>query len=347
MEIELTEEQLETLSDEEEIKKERKTWRDKIPVEEKIRINKLPYSLPEKLKELLDGFKWAIHFKQQSAVIIVDGRSGMGKTTLSLQCGLYMSPEFNIENIYFTPEAFLQGLSKAKKGEVLIFDEAMLLSSRAALSAINRMVVIAMSMIRSKNLFVIFNVNSIFDLDRNLALSRADLLLHCYGESLTDKGKFLAFFKGADGQDRIKHLYLNGKKFYSYSTPKSNFNANFSAYFAVDPVEYENRKQVGVDKFLTSGKIDKETKTKVARDRAICVMFFKDKKTQGEIADITGLSVDTVGTVVRTYRQKMIDEGKWAEKKPKDLSLIVFDDDYGEKTEKKPDFLDKDGDLIL
>jgi hypothetical protein len=258
----------------------------KIPIEERLRVNKLPYKLPQKLSDIIDGFKWAIHFKKQSAVIIVDGRSGMGKTTLSFQVGLYMSENFDLTHVYFTPDEFLEGLSKADKGDTLIFDEAMLLSSRSALSAINRMIVIAMSMIRSKNLLIIFNVNSIFDLDRNLALSRADLLLHCYGESLTDKGKFLSFFKGSDGIDRIKQLYIHGKKYYSYGTPKANFSSTFSSYFVVDEGEYERRKQIGVDKFLKGSKLSENARYKEQRDNLIKLSRKITEKTYKELEEI-------------------------------------------------------------
>jgi len=244
--------------------------------QETVRVLNLPFKIPKSLRGLLDGFKWAIHKKNQSAVMIVDGRSGMGKTTLSFQCGAYMSEGFSLDNVHFTPESFLQALSVAKKGQTIIFDEAMLLSSRAALSSINRMIVVAMSMIRSKNLFIIFNVNSIFDLDRNLALSRADLLLHCYGDSLTDKGKFLAFFKGIDGRDRIKELYIRGKKLYSYGEPKANFFTTFSGYFALDEKEYEEKKQEGVNNFLkgTSG----DTPTRFKKQRNDCLRIIHSIK---------------------------------------------------------------------
>lgn len=246
-----------------------------IPKEEIVRIHKLNYRLPLKLRELLDGFKWAIHNKKQSAVAIVEGRSGMGKTTISFQMAKYMTPDFSLNNVFFTPETFLDALVHTKKGDTLVFDEAMLLSSRSALSSINRMIVIAMSMIRSKNLFIIFNVNSVFDLDRNLALSRADLLLHCYGDSLTDKGKFLAFFKGSDGRDRIKELYINGKKYYSYAEPKANFFSTFSSYFVVDEDEYEKLKQVGVNKFLKGSK--NALKSKYLDQRNILINILKEE----------------------------------------------------------------------
>jgi len=276
----------------------------KISLDERLRVMHLPFKLPRSLRTLMDGFKWAINFKNQSAVVVVDGRSGMGKTTLSLQMASYMSKSFNIDYIYYTPDKFVAALQVAKKGDTLVFDEAMLLSSRAALSQINRMIVIAMSMIRSKNLFIIFNVNSIFDLDKNLALSRADLLLHCYGDSLTDKGKFLAFFKGGDGQDRIKDLYINGKKYYSYSHPKSNFYTTFSSYFVVDVNEYEKRKQEGVNKFLSGSQSKLGNKNMEARNRAVRTMYdLKDSEgkrlyTQEKVAEMLGLGARTVFEIV-------------------------------------------------
>jgi hypothetical protein len=269
-----------------------------LPIDERLRVNKLPYKLPNKLKELLDGFKWAILKKKQSAVVIVDGRSGMGKTTLSFQCAMYMSPNFSLSHVYFTPEKFLDALAIAQKGDTLVFDEAMLLSSRAALSQMNRMIVIAMSMIRSKNLFIIFNVNSIFDLDRNLALSRADLLLHCYGDSLTDKGKFIAFFKGGDGLDRIKDLYINGKKFYSYGKPKANFYTKFSSYFVVDELEYERLKQEGVNKFLSGSQSKMGNKDKTARDNAVKALYETGNYTQEQVAEMTKISLKTVSRII-------------------------------------------------
>ena len=284
-----------------------KTYFDRLPIEERLRVNHLEFKIPARLRELLDGFKWAIHKKKQSAVVIVDGRSGMGKTTLSFQMAKYMSESFSLDHVFFTPEEFLEGLQKAQKGDTLVFDEAMLISSRSALTAINRMVIIAMSMIRSKNLFIIFNVNSIFDLDKNLALSRADLLLNCYGDSLTDKGKFLAFFKGGDGMDRIKSLYLNGKKFYSYAKPRSNFNSTFSSHFVLDDDEYEVKKQIGVNNFLggKKGGLTTRAQQKWTEQRNTLIEYAHNKgETQQTIADMLGIARSAVGKVLNKPKEE-------------------------------------------
>ena len=219
-------------------------------------------TLNHKLLDLLKGFKNAVENHSTSVVLVIDGRSGLGKSTLSNQVGLYLDKNFGIDNIYYEPEEFLEGLAHAKPLSYICFDEAMLLSSRSAMSQINKMVVLAMSMIRSKQLYVCFCVNSIFDLDKNLAISRADVLLHVYGQTLIDRGNFCAFFKGRDGWDRLKDLYLNGKRYYNYNKPKSNFLGSFTKEFVVDEKIYEERKQVGVNKFLLGAKSEVTRATK-------------------------------------------------------------------------------------
>lgn len=262
--------------------------------EEEQRVLNLGYSLPLKLRMILRGFKWAMHNKKTSAVMIIDGKSGLGKTTLSAQCAKYVDPNFNLDKVYYNPTQFLQGLEAAEAGSCHVFDEAMLLSNRSSMSQLNRAIIIAMSMIRSKKLFIIFNVNSIFDLDKNLVISRADLLLHLYGDSLTDRGKFMAFFKGEDGEDKLKLLYILGKKYYDYSKPRSNFNTNFSSYFIFDENEYERRKQIGIKEFLLGGSTPKGDKSRHARDNYVRWMINNTQLTRKEVADIGVISEKTI-----------------------------------------------------
>ena len=260
------------------------------------------------LLEVLTGFKKSVLKRNTTAVIIIDGRSGMGKTTLGNQLGYLLDDRnyfmddkgkkkekrsYNINKIYYEPKKFLEGLNQAKKGDFLMFDEAMIISSRSAMSDVNKMMIMAMSMIRSKQLFICFCVNSIFDLDRNLALSRADLLLHVYGDHLTDRGNFSAFFKAKGDMDRIKNLYLVGKKFYSYSKPSANFYGRFGKKFIVNDEEYEKRKQVGIDAFL-SGSGERKNKNYTWLGTLIHHLITKKLMSAKMIAEVTGMHLDTV-----------------------------------------------------
>lgn len=269
---------------------------------ESIRCQNLPYYLDGKLREVFDVYKKVVHTRNTSFVGIIDGKSGMGKSTLSFQLAKYCDPNFSLDKVFFNPESFLEGLSIAQKGDCLIFDEAMIVSNRSTLSAINKMITQSMSLIRSKNLFIFFNVNSLFDLDKNLSIYRADILLHCYGSNLGSRGKVMAFFKGADDVDRLKMLYLLGKKYYDYSKPRSNFYAKFTSHFVVDTVEYEKKKQVGVNAFL-SGTKETGSKAITERDRAINYIWKNCNIKQEEIAEVLGCSPRTIGYAISKYRE--------------------------------------------
>lgn len=264
---------------------------------------KRKYFIDGYYKQLLDDLKDAVHNHDTSIVLTFDGKSGKGKTTLSNQTGKELDPNFNLKNIYYSPEKFIKGLAEAKKGDYLSFDEAMIFSSRSAMSQVNKMIIQAMSMIRSKNIFVSFCVNSIFDLDRNLVLSRADVLLHVYGEGLVDRGRFVAFFKSkGDNRDRIKELYLLGKKFYNYSKPKGNFIARFPKYFVVNEKKYEAQKQIAINEFLTEG-TDSYSKKNRRFDRLILLCVEKLNIPVSKLSDIIDMPESTLYDCAKRARK--------------------------------------------
>lgn len=255
-------------------------------------------------KQLLDDFKNAVEHHNTSIVIIFDGRSGKGKTTLSNQTGNYLDPNFDLKNIYYNPDKFLEGLANSKPGDYLSFDEAMILSSRSAMSTVNRMVIQAMSMIRSKRIYVSFCINSIFDMDRNLVLSRADALLHVYGEGLVERGRFAAFFKAkGDGWDRLKDLYLKGKKFYSYSQPRANFIGRFVKAFVVNEKKYEELKQIAINDFLKQ-----QEGVQGKRQKSYQALIFKLKTLEGysnkKIAELAEVSTETIRRITNKFQNQ-------------------------------------------
>lgn len=187
--------------------------------------------------------------RRSDMFIIIDGPVGSGKTTLSFQCAKYFDPTFDLSRVVFSVDDFLTALIKATPGQAVVFDEAIIVNSRSALTEFNKKVIIAMTQIRSKGLYIFFNIPSVFDLDRNLVLNRCHLLLHCYQNHFGDRGRFCVF-----DHDKMKMLYFKGKRLYSYQFPKANFIAQFTEYFYMDRKEYEDKKQREIAKQARSKK---------------------------------------------------------------------------------------------
>ena len=225
--------------------------------DESIQVDKLgkKYWIDDFLKNNFDFIKPKVSHKiahrRSDMFIIIDGPVGSGKTTLSFQCAKYFDPTFDLSRVVFSVDDFLETLIRATPGQAVVFDEAIIVNSRSALTEFNKKVIIAMTQIRSKGLYLFFNIPSVFDLDRNLVLNRCHLLLHCYQSQFGDRGKFCVF-----DHEKMKMLYLKGKRLYSYAFPKANFVARFTEYFYLDRVAYEKKKQTEIAKQATTKKTE-------------------------------------------------------------------------------------------
>jgi len=179
--------------------------------------------------------------RRSDLFVIVDGPVGSGKSTLSFQAALWFDPTFTLDRVVFSVEDFLNAIIRAKPGQAVVFDEAIIVNSRSALTEFNKKIIIAMTQIRSKGLFIFFNIPSVFDLDKNLVLNRCHLLLHCFQNRFGDRGKYIVF-----DNEKLKLLYLKGKKLYTYGYPKANFTGNFTEFFPLPRPEYEKKKQTEI-----------------------------------------------------------------------------------------------------
>jgi len=269
------------------------------------------FRISNKLAINLDNYVKGVLEKNTSAVFICDGRSGLGKTTFSSQLGCYIAKKvaewkdkniplqngkeherrFSLDDMSWTPQQIIDGLKDAELGDIRIMDEAMIFSSRSAMSEFNKAIIMLMAQIRSKQIFVIFNVNSIFDLDRNLALHRADMLCHLYAA----EDKFAArgrYFVIPSTKGYLKDLYVTGKKYYSYSKGHSVHKDHFSDFFPFNEKEYERRKQKAIQEFLLS---DKSESSKTRESRDLYIKHLKSKKySNKKIGKIGNISKNTV-----------------------------------------------------
>lgn len=189
------------------------------------------------LKENLDTAKSVVK-KDWDMLFIVDGEEGCGKSVLAMQMAYYLDPTLTLDRIVFTPREFRLAVKNGKSGQAIVYDEAYTgLSSRAAMTLINRTLVKLVAECRQKNLFVFVVMPAFFDLDKYVTLWRGRALIHVYSKAF-ERG-FFEFYN----KDRKKSLYVTGKKFYSYYHVKPNFRGCFTKHYTLNEAKYRARKR--------------------------------------------------------------------------------------------------------
>lgn len=151
--------------------------------------------------------------KNKDRVYIVDGTEGVGKSTFAFQQAGVIDPDMFkdvktfLSRICFTPEEFFNAVRTIRNG-VIIFDEAFRgLSSRSALSKVNKKIVQALMEMRQNNNLIFIVLPSFFLLDIYPAMLRSNGLFHIYEDKKNDKTAWMFYNKDDKGD-----LYQLGLK---------------------------------------------------------------------------------------------------------------------------------------
>lgn len=112
------------------------------------------YYMDGYLQENLDLCKKTIR-EDWDMLFAVDGAEGSGKSVLAQQAAFYCDPTLTNDRIVFRPDQFRKSILEAKKYEAVVYDEAFGgLSSRQAMSDLNKGLISMLAEIRQRNLFV-------------------------------------------------------------------------------------------------------------------------------------------------------------------------------------------------
>jgi len=245
---------------------------------DEVTKEELSYHINPKLVTSLDKIKESLHHKDQDYVLIVDGTEGSGKSVFAMQIGKYIDPTLDLNNICMDADEFKKAIQNAKQFQTVIFDEAFTgLSSKGALSQINRMLVSLMMQMRQKNLFVIVVLPSFFLLDKYVALFRAKSLFHIY------QYKKRRCFVGLNHKKK-QYIYLTGKKVYSYGkiTKKCRYKGNFFNNYVVNENKYRAKKAKALENMENNTEI--QPKYLVQRNKMIDALY-KQGLTQQAVSD--------------------------------------------------------------
>lgn len=229
----------------------------------------------------LDRISRDVKKKDKDWVCVFDGEEGSGKSVLAMQVAKYLDPNFNIDNVVFNADQFIERLKTAPPHSCILLDEAYnSANSRSVLTQVNRAMVSVATEMRQRNLFVIFVLPTFFDLDKYFAIWRCRTLFHVYFDKETgDRGQYIIFPKTAK-----KILFLTGKKFYNYSKPRSPYPAcKFRKYYVINEEEYRLKKAEAFRKRSVS---NMAKRWKDQRDCFIKELYHNMNITSGNIVKV-------------------------------------------------------------
>jgi len=191
-----------------------------------VNIGGVEYGIADPLKKRWDKIKDGQLFKtDQDRVYVVDGRERSGKSVFTFQQACYIDPSLvgDLSRVCFSAEEFLSAVKKtnssATETKCIIFDEAFRgLSSRTALSKINKKIIQALMEVGQKNLVLWIVLPSIFMLDLYPAMLRSNALFHIKKEQASSQRAFYVYSYKKKGQ-----LYQAGvRKGWTYAIKTRN-----------------------------------------------------------------------------------------------------------------------------
>lgn len=250
--------------------------------------------------------------KMTSAVMVIDGKSNSGKSTLASQIGLFFDPTMTMERNYaWNLDRLEQLANNTYPGMVIVMDEAMVINSRSANSGDNVKLIITLSQIRSKGVFFLFCINSVHQLEKTIPLSRANFLIHVKRiGGINGTPKYCAY-----DEDRMRDLVIKNSGKYSYRGVYPNTSwATFSRYFPFDDVRYDKMKHLESLKNV-------QKKKKSIRDEKIGLgigrlsLYLKENNiidSYEKIMNITGLPRSSLSEYRRLVRKEREEKKSFA-----------------------------------
>lgn len=208
--------------------------------------------------------------KDEDRVWLVDGRERAGKSVFAMQLAAKLDPNFDLSRVVYSSQAFKRAVLNARKGQAIIFDEAFKgLSSKGALSKINKLLTSLMMEMGQMNLFVFIVLPTFFELQRYVAVHRSQGLFHVYKKN--GKRGFWKYYN----QNQKLNLYMRSS-YYRYEgkgLPVPYCRGRFFDQYVVDEVEYRRVKREALE--LVGEDVGSEEDVRL-RERNICFKVMHD-----------------------------------------------------------------------
>lgn len=266
--------------------------------------------------ESLLGIRELIN-KSKAGLIIIDGASGEGKTTLAIHISEFYDKNFNWENqIGMGGGAFMKCADWASKnnGKVVIYDEAGDFNKRGALTEFNKMINRFFETYRVFRIIPIICIPRFWVIENHLFdLGIPQMLINCYDRR--------------DSYGRYRVYDLRSMYYLKANVSKMVFKP--SCYSSVTPVLYGTFRNLPRDKAIKLERLSKTTKHEITENAYAKVQGLL---TTSDVVRALGLSYTRTVTLlaeVGVNAVEMIGNKKYYEKSV--ISNLVRDRQVSKK----------------
>lgn len=220
------------------------------------------------LKDNLDNYLIAAVRNKFDGVVAVSGIEGAGKSTIAFTVAKYVDPTFpgeplndgtnkrHPERIVFSGKQIMEAIDKAKVGQAIVIDEAVLsLSASDYATDIQKLLIKKFVLIRKKRLFIFIVIPSVFMLRKYFAIFRTRALIHATVDQGIHRGYFNFY-----SYDTKRKLYLRGMKEYDQSAVRPDFRGDFvdTMGFFFDNEEYDQKKDQAIEDLTSEPEVRKQ-----------------------------------------------------------------------------------------
>ena len=248
------------------------------------------------------AIKHRINVKNKSYMLLIVGEMGSGKSLAGVSIACRVDPSFKDSPvIVYTVREFLEAVLKAKKGQVIIFDEAGVgVPSREWHTEMNRIMSIITQILRFKNICVIFTTPNIRLLDINVREAMNGFIKPRYIDDANQVN--VCTFKNIivnDNGEVVKRnfIYYDGKNGAAgeiidpLRIPRPD--PEIEEYYEKISIDMKNSKLRELKKSIDDTTVAPQTEQAIRNKAAVCIKLLEHLRSThswDELASISGMS---------------------------------------------------------
>jgi hypothetical protein len=246
-------------------------------------------------------------------VFVVTGMEGSGKSmgagmTLATYFSWIFNSDFTVDNVVFTPKQFEERVDKAKKYEVIFWDEFIFGGSAdATMSKMQKSLKKTFTVIRHKRLFIVLLMPYFHMMNKYWALARSRALINVISPDGIRRG-YGRFY----GYQKKRFAYIHGKKNMDIMPFKYDFEVKFLNFGdtnvvgkpPIDLEAYELKKTLSrkeADEDEEENNKSKQAQKYKERIAKLSKYFYENKlATVSEMAKIMGYDQSDLSKVIKS-----------------------------------------------